>query len=127
MRVPFRKIRNIFSVNLKYDDVFLDEGEYAELRGSISRHGELCKLECILKARLNLVCCRSGENFFRDFEHDMVLFLCDGQYKEKSTNVDILDIIEFFDGHIDLNLLVESEVQMIRLDYNVKEDIDGSP
>ncbi|PAF45708.1 hypothetical protein [Helicobacter sp. 11S02629-2] len=96
------------SVNLK-GEIFFDEGT------------KLVKFEGEFSATLNLVCVRSGEEFIKNITIPLTLYISDGIYDSKDSNNEyILDIIEFFNGYVDLKEICLSEVESIRLDYHIK-------
>jgi len=68
-----------------------------------------------IKGDLTLQCDRCMEYFDIKIEEDAQLILSDGEYRGN----DSLDVVEFFDGQIDLKDLLESEIQSLKNDYHL--------
>lgn len=125
-KISFKKVSSKglpLDIKLDKDCLFLNENETVQLRGKLTRlDNGLFKLDSNFSAYLELVCSRSGDIFYKNIESDLILLFSDGLWKYQSqTDNDILDVIEFFDGFIDLAYSIESEVQSIKLDYIIKE------
>jgi len=67
-----------------------------------------------LSGELELICYRCGEQFYKPLKSPLTLTLTD-RVVEIS---DDLDIIEFLDGVIDLDFILNSEVSSIQNYYN---------
>lgn len=65
-----------------------------------------------LKGTLSHLCDSCGKELELGIDEDLELILNDGQSNESS-----LDIVEFYDGFIDLHELVSSELESIKSDY----------
>ncbi|PAF51750.1 hypothetical protein BKH43_00500 [Helicobacter sp. 13S00401-1] len=125
--LEFRKIgKTKKEVNYRLDSKsadFLEESESVKLVGEIffDELTKLVKFEGALHATLNLICVRSGEEFVKNITNPLTLYISDGIYDSKDGNNEhILDIIEFFNGYVDLKEICLSEVESIRLDYHIK-------
>ncbi|PAF44450.1 hypothetical protein [Helicobacter sp. 11S02596-1] len=117
MKIEMRKITQV-------PKVFSLESEGLVLRGEIARKSS--KLFCMqanLNGSLELVCDISGESFFKDFDESLVLYISDGLWdmQSQSLKLDDFDVIEFFDGFIDIGYILESEIASIKMDYHTKE------
>lgn len=115
MKIAFRKIATSpKSFSLK--------SEGLELRGTLTRvDSKLSKLDATLSGGLELICAQSGETFIKDFNDPLVLYISDGVWDTQSqSNLDSLDVIEFFDGFIDLEYILQSEIESIKMDYHIK-------
>lgn len=134
MKIEFRKISNSSkSVNLKHTKDTLDalkNDEFITFSGEIQRlDSNLVKLSGVLNGELDLVCVRSGQEFRKEIKQDLVLYFSNGIWEaqsQKRANTDIMDdielnIIEFFEGVIDIDFALQSEIESMRLDYNIKE------
>lgn len=65
-----------------------------------------------LKGTLSHLCDSCGKDIEISIDEDLELILNDGQSNESS-----LDIVEFYDGFIDLDELVNGELESIKSDY----------
>lgn len=128
MRIEFRKITNkpkpvhVILNNRKNNE--LCENENIELEGEILKlDAKIVKFCGKMKGNLQLVCAISGQEFTKQIDEELVLYFSDGiwETQNQSKNIDSLDIIEFFDGYIDFGFILTSEIESIRLDYNIKE------
>ena len=59
------------------------------------------------------ICDRCGDEFELGLDEEVDLILSDGVYKGS----DSLDVVEFFDGSIDVEEILQSEVEAIKSDY----------
>ena len=92
-----------------------------KLSGEISaKSGNLFYLQARLAGDLKLVCDRSGEEFLQKIDEELVLYISDGMWDIQSQNFETFDVIEFFDGFIDLDYILESEIESIQSDYHIK-------
>lgn len=103
-------------IALEYDGVNLN-GELYRIDSQL-----LC-LKAKLGGELELLCDRSGESYRQALDNDLVLYISDGLWDVQSqrTTINNLDIIEFFDGFVDLDYILQSEVESIKADYHTKE------
>ncbi|WP_297936565.1 YceD family protein [uncultured Campylobacter sp.] len=60
-------------------------------------------------------CDRCGEDINLKLDEDVNLILSDGIYKDKEENLD--DVVEFFDGFINLEEVLTSEIEAFKSDY----------
>ncbi|WP_181882340.1 hypothetical protein [Helicobacter didelphidarum] len=104
----------------------LESEETIGLKGELKRvDSKLVQFQGKLHGNLELICVRSGKSFRERIDCDLVLYFSDGVWKTQSqTNNLNLDVIEFFEGFIDFNFILESEVESIRLDYNIQTNIE---
>ena len=72
-----------------------------------------CKGRIVGKIAHN--CDRCGEDINLKLDEDVNLILSDGIYKDKEENLD--DVVEFFDGFINLEELLTSEIEAFKSDY----------
>lgn len=95
-----------------------------ELKGQIFRKApKIFEMNAILKGSLELTCDISGDLFTKSFEQPLVLYISDGIWDVQSQNsrLDDFDVIEFFDGFVDVEYILESEIESIKMDYHIKE------
>ncbi|WP_104760804.1 hypothetical protein [Helicobacter cetorum] len=100
-------------VSLEYEGVVL-EGEVMRV------NAKLFCLKARLKGELMLACNMSGEEFKKNIDEPLVLHISDGMWgmQSQSLGFDNLDVIESFNGFIDLSEILRSEVESIKLDYH---------
>ena len=85
------------------------------ITGTLSKEGRDCvKLDSLFKAKINVICSRCGKEFVKDLNYPLELILSDGRYNSN----DEIDVIEFFDGNIDISYIAQSEIASIQEDYN---------
>ncbi len=73
------------------------------------------KLDANLNGNLELICDRCGDRFIKDINFPLNLTLTNRVVETQ----DDLDIIEFLNGVIDLNFIVESEISSIENSYHI--------
>lgn len=79
-------------------------------------------IDASLKGQIELICDRSGEEFLQEIDEKLVLYIADGFWDIQSQRFDALDVIECFDGFVDLDSILQSEIESIKLDYHNKGD-----
>ena len=91
------------------------EVEGVSLKGNLIKRGyRRVRLEGELKGATEVVCDRCGEVYQYDMNSPLHLTLSD----EVIETEDDLDIIEFIDGVIDLEFIVQSEIASIKNSYH---------
>lgn len=112
MKIDFRKIAaqpKAFSIQVG-DLVFKGEVKRVERR--------LFRIDAILDGKLALICDRTGEEYIQAIKEDLVLYISNGIWDIQSQKIDDLDVIEFFDGFIDFEYILQSEIDLIRMQYH---------
>ena len=97
--------------------------EYITLKGQIKRiDSQILQLNGNISGQLELVCDNSGEMYAETINYPLVLYISDGIWdsQSQSKRLDSFDVIEFFDGFIDLHYILESEITSIRSVYHTK-------
>ncbi len=85
------------------------------LEGTLVKSGyHLVKLEGELEGNIELYCDRCG----KEYQHDMKSPLCLTLSDEVIETEDDLDIIEFVDGVVDLDFIVQSEIASVENSYH---------
>ncbi|BDQ27215.1 hypothetical protein [Helicobacter heilmannii] len=121
MRLEMQKIgHSAKSVACTFEGVRLD--------GQVRRVApKLFVLEGRLHGEVAVVCARSAQVFNKTMSQDLKLLLCDGMFDPKQglegLGVDALDTIECFDGIIDFEDILRSEVQSIQADYHYLDQV----
>lgn len=87
------------------------------LHGSVVRGKDsLVDLEGTLRGSVEVECARCGKSFSVPIDEPLILKLSDGVYKGFDNEA---DIIEFYNGSVDMQELIDSEYESIRLDYHI--------
>lgn len=121
MKIEARKITSTpkkFTLNLNSQKHNVKiEGSFYKLTNG------LIKIDSAIKGSINLICDLSGEDFVKNLDENITLFAKDGIWKNQINQVDCenFDVIEFFDGCIDLEFIFQSELESMQLDYHTKE------
>ncbi len=114
MRIQARKISSTpKSFSLQKDGISLN-GYIKEVQKG------LFILQGKLSGKISLICDISGEEYDKELDEDLVLHISDGLWDMQSQSLDTFDVIEFFDGFIDLDFILQSEIESIKLDYHHK-------
>lgn len=119
MKIEFRKIgfdKKPFSLDLKSDDftININGSIYKEQSGV--RDG-LIKLDSTMSGTIKLVCDISGEEFIKNIDEKVIIFVKNGYYEE--THIDEnLAVVEVFDNFIDLDSIFLGEIESLKLDYH---------
>ena len=118
MKIAFKKITaQPKEVSLELEGVRLS-GELYRLDSTM-----LC-LKGKLSGEIWLVCDYSGEEFKERLDNPLVLYISDGFWdtQSQSKKLESFEVIEFFEGFVDLHYILESEIESLRSDYHVKEE-----
>ncbi len=108
MEILFRKI----SSNEIHFDTKFEEIRFLGIVKRESKDLVLCKGD--LKGNVSHTCDRCGDDFELVIDEKIELFASDGSYEKENS----LDIIEFYDGILDLNMIMHSELEALKSDYN---------
>ena len=134
MKIEFRKIApepKNFALNLKDSDFDI------KIDGKICRlENGLVKLDSTMSGEIQLICDKSGEEFMKNLNLHLTLFVKNGLWQETHKNVsrreshilrdfdessdENLAVIEVFDNFVDLDSLFLGEIESIKLDYHTK-------
>ncbi len=117
MKIEFKKI----SATPKS---FSIESEGVVFSGEVSRiYSKLFEIKAHLGGEITLVCDLSGEEYQKALDESLVLYISNGVWDTQSQS-DLMtdfDVIEFFDGFIDFEYILQSEINSIKMDYHIKE------
>ena len=116
MQIAFRKI-------VSQEKQFVIDRDGLKLECVIYRKtNKLCILKGELSGSLLVQCDRSGEEFLKQIKQDLVLYISDGLWDTQSqSELDSFDVVEFFDGFIDIESIFQTEIELIKSDYHIKE------
>ncbi len=85
-------------------------------KGYLQYHsGKLILLEASLKGEILRDCDICAEEFTMPLDEKIKFFISDGVYKDEDSIE--LDVIESFDGEVEIEELLHSEVELIKSDY----------
>lgn len=116
MRVSFRKITQ------ERKKFVLEQGDLRFECEIYRRNSHVCVLDGYITGRIALCCDFSGEEFEKEINQKLILYISDGLWNLQSQfKEDAIDVIEFFDGFIDIAYIFYSEVELIKSDYHTKE------
>jgi len=108
MQIDFRKVKSS-TLDIDFSK------ENSKIVGTLKRvDRDSVKLDSTFSTKLKLICNRCGKEFEREFSYPLNLILSDGVYSDPSE----IDIVEFKEGKIDFNYLLDSENALIEEDYN---------
>jgi len=92
------------------------------LKGTLAKSGyHRLRLEGELHGRVGILCDRCGDEYQYDMDSPLNLTLSD----EVIETEDDLDIIEFVDGIIDLEFIVQSEIASVQNSYHYCEKCES--
>lgn len=79
--------------------------------------GKLILLRAKLSGKIDTDCDVCANEFELDVDEDIEFFISDGIY-QKSEDASLLDVVESLDSTADLEEIMNSEIELIRSDYN---------
>lgn len=108
MKIAFTKVRNL---DFPFDIV----NDTFTFKGALSyKKRNLITLKAELTVNVDRICDRCGEEVKTSHKEDLNLLISDGIYSDSS---DELDVIESFDGFVDLDEIANSEISLLNSDY----------
>ncbi|MCE3047695.1 hypothetical protein LW138_06370 [Helicobacter sp. faydin-H17] len=116
MKIEFKKISSVpKSFSLQKGDL--------SFSGEVKRiDAKLFEIQSLLHGKISLICDRSGEEYQEQINENLVLFASNGIWDKQSQNKsDDFDVIEFFEGFIDFEYILQSEIDSIQMQYHIKE------
>jgi len=78
--------------------------------------GKLILLNANIEGPLHTQCDRCGDEFCMNLNEKVEFFISDGIYEDEE-GIE-LDVVESFDGQIDVEELLHSEIELIKSDYH---------
>ncbi len=109
MKIAFTKISST------PQDFSFEQGG-VRIEGTLKRKNEkeiFCKAS--LFGTFEHICDRCGNEMRVNIDENLWLILSDGEYKSNSQILE--DVVEFYDGFIDFDELLNSEIESIKSDY----------
>ncbi|WP_233709548.1 DUF177 domain-containing protein [Helicobacter pametensis] len=94
-----------------------------QLEGEVTRiSSKLFRLDALLQGEIDLICDRSGEEYREYIDERLTLLISNGLWDQQSQdNRDDFDVIEFFEGFIDFEYILQSEIDSIQMQYHTKQ------
>lgn len=109
MRIPFRRIA-------AEAQPFRIEREGIVMEGGLRTYRpKLVLLEATLSGRLNVECYRCAASFDIMLGEEIAMLLSDGVFHGQDEE---FDVVEMYDGIIDLDEVLASEIALIESDYH---------
>ena len=94
-------------------------------KGYLEYHGgKLILLKANLNGQLEKSCDICAQEFKLSLDENVEFFICDGVFEDDGTVE--LDVVESFDGNVDVDELLNSEIELIRSDYHTCESCKSS-
>ncbi|ANV98517.1 hypothetical protein BBW65_06790 [Helicobacter enhydrae] len=115
MKIEFKKITST-------PKSFHFQSDGMSLEGEIWRDSsKLYKIKAKLNGNIVLTCDRSGEEYEQQIEEVLSLCISNGIWDTQSQNQnDDFDVIEFFDGFVDFEYILQSEMDLIQMQYHTQ-------
>ena len=113
MKIAFSKVSNNEEIKTSFEngaDAFF-------LSGRLKKSGGLLKFEGAVNYKLALQCDLCAENFTFEGGEKLDVYFSDGVYRQDRQD-DFKEVIEFYDGFIDFDELISSEIQTVKTDYH---------
>ncbi len=109
MKIPFRKV-GVTPQEFSFPKDNID------FNGSLSAYKRnLVRLDGVIQGSLELTCDLCAENYDTILDEKLTILISDGIYQGSDED---FDVVEIFDGFIDLNEIFISELEMHRSDYH---------
>ena len=110
MKVVLRKVTSTpLDFSLKSEDILF--------KGSLEYYkGKLILLNADMKGSLRTQCDFCGDEFCMDLSEKVEFLISDGLYSDDGS-IDF-DVVESFDGQVDMEELLHSEIELIKSDYH---------
>jgi len=111
MRIEFKKIP---ATGIPFE---LSLGEIRFSGEALKTDKVLVKCTGVMVGNLPHLCDRCSENFKLLVNERVEVFASDGLYEDKEGE-ELLNVIEFFDGSIDIEAILQSEIEAFKSDYH---------
>lgn len=114
MKVVLRKVNTTpLDFEIKSDEI--------TFKGYLQYHsGKLILLKAKLSGKLDADCDICADEFKLDVDEDVEFFISDGLYEKHEES--LLDVVEVLDSTADLQEIMNSEIELIKSDYNICEN-----
>lgn len=118
MKIPFKSITPQIK---KIDYRLSSDGFDIMLKAQLLRRDSVfVKLDACFEGKVNLECDSCAEDYEEEIAQEVVLYVTDRVIKRDQLSDDEMsyDIVEFPDGIIDIDEVITSEINAIKLDYH---------
>ena len=114
MQITLRKVGKIpLDFDVKSDEI--------TFKGYLQYHGDkLILLKAKLSGKITTDCDVCAEEFKLDVDEDIEVFISDGVYAKHEDS--LLEVVESFDSTVEIEDLMNSEIELIKSDYNSCEN-----
>ena len=108
MKIAFQKIRS-------QETPFEIKNDLVDFKGTLKfEKRNIIRMLATLDATFERQCDRCGEGVAFTHKEDLNFIISDGPYEDDPNQ---LDVIEFFDGFIVLDDIIESEINLVKSEY----------
>ena len=98
-----------------------------DFKGYLQYHsGKLILLKANLTGSVDTECYLCAKQFELSVNEEVEFFIHDGVYEESDGNSETLDVVDSLDSQADLDELLNSEIELIKSDYNSCDDCKSS-
>ena len=111
MVIEFKKIP-ITGVNFE-----VSLGDISVAGSAIKKDKTMVRVNGIMHGTINHTCDRCAAEFDLIVNEQVEVFASDGLYEDQSGE-DLLNIVEFFDGSINFDTILQSELEALKSDYH---------
>jgi hypothetical protein len=110
LKVTLRKVTKIpLDFKIEVDEI--------TFKGYFEYHtGKLILLKAVLSGFLDKQCDSCGEEFKMSLDEDVKFYISDGIFEDE--NGIELDVVESYDGFVEVEELLNSELELIKSDYH---------
>lgn len=112
----------------KFSLKFVNNDDEIIFSGNIIRiSSDTFKMEADIIGSIVLTCDLSGEDFLDKINEKVYILFKNGLWKgneQQKKEYDKYDVIEFFDDYIDMDYILYSELESIRLGYHKKHNFN---
>ncbi|WP_187647199.1 hypothetical protein [Nitrosophilus labii] len=112
MKVDFKKI----TAKAKS---FILEKDGVVFSGVFKKDRDLVDIDGKLKNEIEVICDRCSKEFMIKLDEKIHLKACEGIFKG---NLEDTDVVEFYDGYVDFDEILNSEIESIKLDYHLCDE-----
>lgn len=114
MKIPFIRALNGCPVDTNY------QGENGEgsLKGEMTKFREIVKFQGIFSGKINQTCDSCSDDYIEEFSEEVTFLMSDGEYKDDHQGNENLDVVELQNNSIDFDQIINSEIEIKRVDYH---------
>ncbi len=121
MKLPFIKAFQGCDVEAS----FANTDGTGELKGNLSKFQNIVKFEGKFTGEVHQTCDICSEGYTESICEDVTLYISDGEYSSAHQENENLDVVEFYDGFINFDEIIDGEIAMKKLDYHRCENCEN--